>query len=84
MFFGGSRGRHATTGPWPTRSLFRLDPRVTEQMREHYSTVGMDEKRAAVASVLRLLPGRESVDNGADAGTPANDTEEAGAANVAN
>jgi integrase len=29
---------------------------VTEQMREHYSTIGVDEKHAAVASVLRLVP----------------------------
>jgi integrase len=29
---------------------------VTEQMREHYSTVGLDEKQAAVANVLRLVP----------------------------
>lgn len=32
---------------------------VTEEMREHYSTVGLDENRASVASasVLRLFPG---------------------------
>jgi len=43
---------------------------VTDEMREHYSTVRLDEKRAAVASALRLLPGGdESADNGADAGT---------------
>jgi hypothetical protein len=29
---------------------------VTEEMQRHYSTVGMDEKRAAVAGVLRLVP----------------------------
>jgi len=29
---------------------------VTEQMREHDSTVGLDEKQAAVANVLRLVP----------------------------
>jgi hypothetical protein len=52
-------------------------------MREHYSTVGLDEKRAAVASVLRLLPGGESADNGADAGTPANDTAAAPEAKIA-
>ena len=40
--------------------------------------MGLDEKRAAVASVLRLLPRGGSADNGADAGTPANDTEEGG------
>jgi integrase len=29
---------------------------VTEQMREHYSTVQLDEKRQAVAGVLKLVP----------------------------
>jgi integrase len=29
---------------------------VTERMREHYSTVQLDEKREAVANVIRLLP----------------------------
>jgi len=53
-------------------------------MREHHSTVGLDEKQAAVASVLRLLPRNESADNGADAGAPANETEAVGAANAAN
>lgn len=60
-----------------------LTGHVTEQMREHYSTVGLDEKRAAVASVLRLLPRGESADNGAEASTPANDTVEAEAAKAA-
>ena len=31
---------------------------VTEEMQRHYSTVGLDEKRAAVAGVLRLVPPR--------------------------
>ena len=61
-----------------------LTGHVTEQMREHYSTVGLDEKRAAVASVLRLLPGGESADNGAGAGTPANDTAAVEAGKAAN
>ena len=52
-------------------------------MREHYSTVGLDEKRAAVASVLRLLPRRESADNGADAAQAANDTTATEAAKAA-
>jgi hypothetical protein len=52
-------------------------------MREHLSTVGLDEKRAAVASVQRLLPRRESADTGADAGKPANDTAEAEATTAA-
>lgn len=33
-----------------------LTGHVTEEMQRHYSTVGMDEKRAAVAGVLRLVP----------------------------
>ena len=37
---------------------------VTEEMREHQSTVGLDEKRAA-ASALLLLPRGESADAGA-------------------
>ena len=31
-----------------------LTGHVTEQMQRHYSTVGLDEKRAAIAGVLRL------------------------------
>jgi integrase len=53
---------------------------VTDEMREHYSTVRLDEKRAAMASALRLLPGGGE---SADAGTPANDTAEAEAAKAA-
>jgi integrase len=60
-----------------------LTGHVTDQMREHYSTVGLDEKRAAVASVLRLLPRRESADNGADAAPAAIDTTASGAAKAA-
>jgi integrase len=33
-----------------------LTGHVTEEMQRHYSTVGLDEKRAAVAGVLRLVP----------------------------
>jgi hypothetical protein len=33
-----------------------LTGHVTEEMQRHYSTVGMDEKRAAVAGVIRLVP----------------------------
>ena len=33
-----------------------LTGHVTEQMQRHYSTVRIDEKRAAVAGVIRLLP----------------------------
>src|SRR3954465_5958750 len=44
-----------------------LTGQVTERMREHHGTVGLDEKRAAaVASVLRLLPKPGSADSRAD------------------
>lgn len=33
-----------------------LTGHVTEEMQRHYSTVGWDEKRAAVAGVYRLVP----------------------------
>jgi hypothetical protein len=33
-----------------------LTGHVTEEMQRRYSTVGLDEKRAAVAGVLRLVP----------------------------
>ncbi|WP_045119632.1 tyrosine-type recombinase/integrase [Haliangium ochraceum] len=33
-----------------------LTGHVTEEMQRHYSTVGLDEKRAAVAGVYRLVP----------------------------
>jgi integrase len=33
-----------------------LTGHVTEEMQRHYSTIGLDEKRAAVACVLRLVP----------------------------
>ena len=33
-----------------------LTGHVTEKMRAHYSTVSLDEKRVAVASVHRLIP----------------------------
>ena len=33
-----------------------LTGHVTEQMQLDYSTVGLDEKRAAIAGVLRLAP----------------------------
>ncbi|HEY0252741.1 MAG TPA: site-specific integrase [Kofleriaceae bacterium] len=39
-----------------------LTGHVTEEMQRHYSTVGMDEKRAAVAGVLRLVPVSAEVD----------------------
>jgi integrase len=33
-----------------------LTGHVTEEMQRHYSSVGLDEKRAAISSVLRLVP----------------------------
>lgn len=33
-----------------------LTGHVTEEMQRHYSSVGVDEKRAAIAGVLRLVP----------------------------
>jgi integrase len=33
-----------------------LTGHVTEKMREHYSTVGLDEKRSALSAVVKLLP----------------------------
>jgi integrase len=33
-----------------------LTGHVTEETQRHYSTVGLDEKRAAIAGVLRLVP----------------------------
>lgn len=33
-----------------------LTGHVTEEMQRHYSTVGLDEKRAAIKGVLRLVP----------------------------
>ena len=32
-----------------------LTGHVTEQMQRHYSNVGMDEKRAAIAGVMQLV-----------------------------
>jgi hypothetical protein len=63
--------RRAGVDPVTAKSL---TGHVTESMREHYSTVGLDEKRAAVASVHRLLPRphRTSADSGAD-GAPGAD-----------
>jgi hypothetical protein len=37
-----------------------LTGHVTEEMQRKYSTVGLDEKRAAVAGVIRLVPPERS------------------------
>ena len=41
---------------------------LTESMREHYSTVGLDEKQAAIGTVLRLVPGLRVGTQGGNAG----------------
>ena len=41
-----------TNGFW----VWALTGHVTEEMQRHYSTVGLDEKWAAIAGVLRLMP----------------------------
>lgn len=49
-----------------------LTGHVTEEMQRHYSTVGLDEKRAAIAGVLRLVPPdprREARSGGSAGGT---------------
>ena len=44
-----------------------LTGHVTESMTAHYSTVGLDEKRAVVAGVSRLVPLTQTVDRAVDA-----------------
>jgi hypothetical protein len=51
---------------------------VTEEMQRHYSTVGLDEKRAAIAGVLRLVP--PSPRNDGNAGGSSGGSDEAPAA----
>ena len=59
-----------------------LTGHVTEEMQRHYSTVGLDEKRAAVAGVLRLVPPESdandasatSTSEGADTSNPTSPT----------
>jgi len=43
-----------------------LTGHVTEAMTAHYSTVGLDEKREAVAGVVRLVPLTKTVDRTVD------------------
>jgi hypothetical protein len=45
-----------------------LTGHVTEAMTAHYSTVGLDEKREAVAGVVRLVPLPQTVDATVDRG----------------
>jgi hypothetical protein len=61
-----------------------LTGHVTEQMREHYSSVGLDEKRAAVASCCGSFRGEKLRTTVRTRAPPANNTAEAGAAKAAN
>lgn len=45
-----------------------LTGHVTEAMTAHYSTVGLDEKREAVAGVVRLVPLTKTGDRTGDGG----------------
>jgi integrase len=45
-----------------------LTGHVTEEMQRHYSTVGLDEKRAAIAGVIRLVQPSEKKDAGGSSG----------------
>jgi len=55
-----------------------LTGHVTEEMQRHYSTVGMDEKRAAIAGVLRLVPPEPRPGGGSRGGSEFTPTQEAG------
>ena len=46
-----------------------LTGHVTEEMQRHYSTVGLDEKRAAITGVLRLVPPQPNRTDGGSSGT---------------
>ncbi len=46
-----------------------LTGHVTEEMQRHYSNVGLDEKRAAIAGVIRLIPTSDA--SGVNAGVNA-------------
>src|SRR5678810_920450 len=46
-----------------------LTGHVTEEMQRHYSTVGLDEKRAAIAGVLRLVPPSGPIAGGSNGGS---------------
>jgi len=46
-----------------------LTGHVTEEMQRHYSNVGLDEKRAAIAGVMRLVPSEPTIEPKNDGGT---------------
>lgn len=41
---------------YPGNYALAITGHVTEQMREHYSSVALDEKRQALAAVVKLVP----------------------------
>lgn len=47
-----------------------LTGHVTEAMTDHYSYVGIDEKRTAVRAVLSLIHGPHDAAQAAEGGTP--------------
>src|SRR5262249_39776158 len=51
---------------------------VTEEMQRHYSTGGLDKKRAAIAGVLRLVPPEPRPAGGSRGGSAFALTREAG------
>ncbi len=57
-----------------------LTGHVTEEMQRHYSSVGLDEKRAAIAGVLRLVPTAPAspTESGVGGGVPEADVKTAG------
>ena len=55
-----------------------LTGHVTEEMQRHYSTVGLDEKRAAIVGVLRLVPPEPRPAGGSRGGSEFTPTQEAG------
>ena len=61
VFFPGNTGSDGLV----TRAL---TGHVTEAMTAPYSTVGLDEKREAVAGVVRLVSLSETVDRSVDGG----------------
>jgi hypothetical protein len=72
---------HQRSNPSRPPDSRRVEPPAVERRAADNA---MNEKRAAVAAVLGLLPEGDSADTGADAGTPANDPAAAAAARIAN
>jgi len=58
--------RRANVDPIVRRALLG---HVTEEMQRHYSNVGLDEKRAAVAGVIALVPASSAQSGGSFGGT---------------